>query len=104
MADYTLVAHQAAKIDVSTSGDTITLDSRFVWTFRHDGVTTAGAADTNAIFLAKGSSPAATHAGSLDKGALVYGSTVSYGPGVTTVYAKAAAGAPTMTVAPSRPG
>lgn len=101
MANPETIAGELAVLVAGTAAASVALDARREYTFAHDGEDANGDSDVNTIYLATAAEATATAAEGLDKFKLLAGRSVVIGPGVGTCHFKVAAGAPTMSVAPS---
>lgn len=99
MANPTSMIGGVANLAAGTSEQSITLDPQREYSLGHNGVDSAGSADTNTIFLSLGSAVVASYAAGEDKFPLLSGSSVIVGPGVSVIRFKTASGAPTFRIA-----
>ena len=92
-------SYAPAIVEVTTTASSVTLDPNKQYLIVHNGVSTAGAANTDVIWLATGTSTAALTAGS-GQAILTTGKSLVLGPGISTLGFDVGANAPTMTVVP----
>jgi len=102
MVNPTELDELPAVLAASTTEQTIALSTQRRYTFLHDGEDVSAAPDSATIYLAYYSTVDADASEGGNKAKLKGDRIIEVGPGISSVRFKTSAGAPTMTVLPSR--